>query len=92
MTVYEDADKFLMIYGAGDNKASARAARSQQLRDRLRSASPTFLDLRNVQTFLNIYYKRVAGTNLTGADGLDMDEASAAQLYRDIDKHFRRKP
>ena len=77
-TIHElckDAEQFLMIYGG----PSRRVVR---LIGDLRS--PSIDSLKKMQKYLLAFYGDVAGTKLTGADGLDMDEAYAARLYREI--------
>lgn len=71
----EDSEQFLMIYGL----SSERAIR---LIGNLRSSSVP--SLKKMQKYLLDFYGNVAGTELTGLDGLDMDEAYAARLYREI--------
>lgn len=88
-----DASSFLMIYGSDGDRT--RGARSTDLRVKLRSETSSThgsVDaLRQVRKFLQDYYGEVAGTDLTGEDGLDMDEASAASLSRDIDAVLSRE-
>lgn len=91
--ICRDADTFLMIYGSDGDRT--RGARSTDLRIKLRpevSSTRGSVDvLRQVQAFLRDYYSSVVGTDLTGEDGLDMDEASAASLSRDIDAVLARE-
>lgn len=91
--VCRDAGTFLMIYGSDGDRT--RRARSTDLRVKLRSevsSTRGSVDaLRQIREFLRDYYGSVAGTDLTGEDGLDMDEASAASLSRDIDAVLARE-
>lgn len=71
----DDAKWFLMMYGGSE---------SMPLRVALVSPQPLVETLMGVRRFLRKKYPGVAGSKLTGADGLDMDEAAAATLDRDI--------
>lgn len=85
-----DAGSFLMIYGSDGDRI--RETRSTGLLGELRIGKKLRADaLRQVREFLQDYYGEVAGTDLTGEDGLDMDEASAARLSRDIDAVLARE-
>lgn len=76
-------EQFLTIYGP-DRGADRRSTRALMLRARLSTHPMSDAVLRDVQAFLTDYYPNAAGTDLTGADGLDMDEAYAANLWREI--------
>lgn len=72
----DDAKWFLTLYGGSE---------SMPLRVALVSTQPPLVEtLMGVRRFLRKKYPGVAGSKLTGADGLDMDEAAAATLDRDI--------
>lgn len=91
--VCQDAGSFLMIYGSDGDRT--RRTRSTDLRNKLRaetSSTRGSVDvLRQVREFLRDYYGEVVGTDLTGEDGLDMDEASAVSLPRNIDAVLARE-
>ncbi len=72
----KDAEQFLMIYGGPSSR------RVNRLIGDLRAPSDD--SLKKMQKYLLDFYGNVAVTKLTGADGLDMDEAYAARLYREI--------
>lgn len=73
-----DARTFLMLYGDDQDAATTDLLRM------LNSAMGAVAALRETRRFLETHYGHVTGTTLTGADGLDMDEAYAAQLWREI--------
>ncbi len=73
------AQWFLMLYGGPE---------STTLRVALLNPQPLAQTLMEVRRFLREKYPGVAGSKLTGADGLDMDEAAAATLDRDITARF----
>lgn len=77
----EDAEQFLMIYGGLSSERVTRL-----IGDLRSSPVPS---LKKMQKYLLDFYGNVAGTELTGLDGLDMDEAYAARLYREISEVLR---
>lgn len=73
--------QFMTIYGVdGTHSRRNRARTLHQCAEAVGTAS----FWADVQSFLEDYYPDVAGTALTGADGLDMDEAYAADLWRRV--------
>ncbi len=85
-TLFERRDaakSFLMLYGGPESTALSAA---------LVSTQPLVQTLMEVRRFLRKKYPGVAGSKLTGADGLDMDEAAAATLDRDITARLNGEP
>lgn len=76
-----DAATFLMIYGDRQRRPTAATIHAAL-------QTPSETALLDALRFLRLYYRNVVDTELTGADGLDMDEAYAARLSREI-QHWR---
>lgn len=79
----KDALQFLTIYGDdGRTGSTARRTAAKHLKADLQGRGAAALPA--VQAFLREHYGSVVGQGLSGADGLDMDEAWAAQLSENV--------